>query len=641
VPGRGACRAEGHPPGREARPRPRGAVPAVGACRAEWHRSDPQAPPRPGDDAVPDSIRAPAGTKGLGGESEPGRCQIVAFAFTQLKTPVGGVPGSTLVALVPVASLLILLAGLRMTAWMAVIGGSIVTVLLAIFVWKMPAGETFRAYGDGAATGVWSVDWIVFWGVIIYNTLRVTGAFDRFKQWLIVQATADIRVQTILLAWAFGALLEGLVGFGYPWAVVAPILIAFGVVELDAIRVGAIANNAPVSFGALGAPIIGLSKVTGLKLYSLSASIGKIVAVLALLPPWVLILLVSGRRGIRTGWPLAVVGSLAYIAGQFPISQFAGPYLPDIVGSLVSFFAILALLRVWRPKETLGFGGVPIDESAAAPAPVIAGASQPAAGNGPGGVSEEVRRVRARAAEFTWRDGVTGLLPFLILIAVVVGWTGPWSDLTKVAVFKNTVSSVSAITHKPASVDFTFTPWIAGTSILASWVLICLYLRPRPAQIATAFRESVSQIWGALLVGLFIFGLAYVFNVSGMAGSMAFGFSKVGTVFIVLAPILGWIAVALSGSNTASNAVFGAFQATVGRLLHAPALIFPSLNSVGAEVGKPVAPQTASVGVSTTTYVRSEGAVIRHNLPWTLVVLAYLVGIGCLYYFVLPAAMRL
>ena len=183
-------------------------------------------------------------------------------------------------------------------------------------------------------------------------------------------------------------------------------------------------------------------------------------------------------------------------------------------------------------------------------------------------------------------------------------------------------------------------PFIAGTSILASWVLICLYLRPGLRRIAQAFRNSLEQVWGALLVGLFIFGLAYVFNVSGMAGSMAFGFSQVGTPFILLSPFLGWIAVALSGSNAASNAVFGQFQASVGKLLGAPALLFPSLNSVGAEVGKPVAPQTASVGVSTTTYVRSEGVVIRHNMPWTLVVLAYLIGIGCLYYFVLPGAMR-
>src|SRR5919206_1730213 len=231
------------------------------------------------------------------------------LAFTQPRTPAGNELWSTLVALAPVVTLLVLLAVFRVTAWLAVIGGSIVTVVLAIAVWGAPVGSELAAYGLGAATGVWSVDWIVFWGVIIYNTLVVTGAFDSFKRWLITQATADIRVQTLLMAWAFGALMEGLVGFGYPWAVVAPILIALGVADLAAIRVAAIANNAPVSFGALGAPIIGLAAVTGLPLMSLSHSIGRIVALLALAPPWILIYLVSGRRGLRDGWPLAVVGA--------------------------------------------------------------------------------------------------------------------------------------------------------------------------------------------------------------------------------------------------------------------------------------------------------------------------------------------
>src|SRR5919197_1111544 len=249
--------------------------------------------------------------------------------FPQILDPVGSVLASTLIALVPVVILLVLLAGLRLSAWQAVIIGSVVTVLLAIFVWASPVSGRFAAYGLGAATGVWSVDWIVFWGVIIYNTMVTTGAFGAFKDWLVQQATADIRVQTILMAWAFGALMEGLVGFGYPWAVVAPILIALGVADLAAIRVAAIANNAPVSYGALGAPIIGLAAVTGLPLMALSASIGKIVAILALLPPFVLIYLVSGRRGLRDGWPLGLVGALGYIAGQLPTSQFLGPYLPD------------------------------------------------------------------------------------------------------------------------------------------------------------------------------------------------------------------------------------------------------------------------------------------------------------------------
>src|SRR5919108_67658 len=373
-------------------------------------------------------------------------------AFTQELHPAGGVTGSTLLALVPVFTLLVALAVLRVTAWLAVIIGSVVTILLALFVWDVPTGDTFRSYFYGTAIGAWAVAWIVFWGVVLYNTMVVTGSFDRLKEWLIQQATRDIRIQTILLAWAFGALLEGLVGFGYPWAVVAPMLIAFGVAELDAIRVAAIANNAPVSYGALGAPIIALASVTQIPLLTLSASVGKIVAVLALLPPFVLIYLVSGWRGLRTGWPLAIVGALAYIAGQFPTSQFLGPYLPDVVGSLVCFAALLLLLRVWRPRDVLGYGGVVMGEGRGPLRDAfgrrrILGGSTPAAPASPEG------------RELSGRELWMALLPFIILIAVVVLWTGPWSGLPKYVPYKASVVAASSLTGKNVTSAFMWAPF--------------------------------------------------------------------------------------------------------------------------------------------------------------------------------------
>ena len=550
---------------------------------------------------------------------------LAASGLTQDLNPLSSTLGSTLVALIPIVLLLILLAVMRVTAWLAVIIGAAVTIVMAITIWHAPTGPTFGAWGIGAGTGIWSIDWIVFWGVVLYNTLVETGAMAAFERWLVTQATADIRVQTILLAWALGALLEGLVGFGYPWAVIAPILIGLGVVEIDALRVAAIANNAPVSYGALGAPILALAAVTGVPLLSLSASVGRIVAILALLPPWILIWLVSGRRGLRGAWPLAVVGSLSYILGQFPTSQWLGPYLPDIIGALVSFGALLLLLRFWRPKETLGFGGVPIT-SPVAPGEAPA---RPAAG-GPG----TPERASARSA-------LPGFTAFAILIVVVVAATGPWSHLGDYTFVKPEVDAVSSLPpHGPVAIVWKFAPAIAGTWILVSWLLILLALRVRGGQIAAAFRRSFKQMWGALLVAPIIFGLAQVFNYSGMASTLAYGFSRVGTWFILLAPILGWIGVALSGSNTTTNALFGGFQYSVGGLLKFPLLLLPSLNSVGAEVGKPVAPQTTSVGVATTSYVRREGEVIRHNMGWTLVLLGYLILIGLLYYFVLPAGMK-
>src|SRR5271167_1432667 len=271
--------------------------------------------------------------------------------FTQLLNPLDNLTLTCLVALVPVVTLLVMLAIFRFPAWLATLLGSIITFALALWVWNMPFNDGAHAYVYGAATGVWNVDWITIWGMVLFNTLGVSGVLENFRRWLIAQGSMDVRVQTMLFAWAFGALLEGLVGFGYPWAVVAPILISLGLTDLDAIRVAAIANNAPVSYGALGAPIISLAAVTGYPLLALSASVGSVVAVLALLPPWVLIYLVSGKEGFKDGWPLAIVGSLGYVLGQWPVAYFFGPYLPDITGSIVCFCALLLLLKVWRPAR--------------------------------------------------------------------------------------------------------------------------------------------------------------------------------------------------------------------------------------------------------------------------------------------------
>jgi lactate permease len=539
--------------------------------------------------------------------------------FTQVIDPLGNLALTCVVALVPVCLLLALLAALRVTAWAAVLIGAVVTFLLALLVWKMPLGDGALAYVYGAATGFWSVDWIVLWGVVLFNTLTVTGVFETFRRWLISQGTLDVRVQTMLFAWAFGALLEGLVGFGYPWAVVAPILISLGLSDLDAIRVAAIANNAPVSYGALGAPIIAIAAVTGYPLLPMSAAVGSIVAILALLPPWVLIYLVSGRNGFRDGWPLAIVGSLGYIVGQYPVAVYLGPYLPDVSGSIVCFAALLLLLSVWRPKRVLGYGGVPLSAEALAKAP--------------------------RAAALAGERVLIAWAPFVVLIVVVTLWTGPWSPLPKIILYSAKVIATTPETGATTAASFSFAPFVGGSAIFASWIVVALLLaalgKLKASQLGEIFAKTLHQVWGAFLVGIFIFGLAYVFNFSGMAASLAKGFSGLGAGFIVFAPILGFIGVALSGSNTSTNAMFGKFQALVGAQLGMPPLLLPSLNSVGAEIGKPIAPQTASVGVSTSRFVRNEGEVIRHNLGWTLILLAYLIVIGIAFYWAGPSAMKL
>jgi lactate permease len=275
--------------------------------------------------------------------------------------------------------------------------------------------------------------------------------------------------------------------------VVAPILIVLGIPDLDALRVAAIANNAPVSYGALGAPIIALAAVTagtlGMQpnelLLPFSSAVGHIVAILALLPPWILIYLVSGRRGIVEAWPLAIVGSLGYIAGQLPVAVFLGPYLPDAAGSIVCFAVLLGLLRIWRPRTIDGYGGRPLTAAEIARADSAHGLSA-------GQVFE------------AW-------MPFAVLVVVVVLWTGPWSPLPKVSLFALGEAAGSAVapgTKVSAIFNFNFAPFVGGTAILASWIIVAVLLRLSLAQLRHIFGRTWQQMWGALLVGVFIFGLA-------------------------------------------------------------------------------------------------------------------------------------
>lgn len=526
--------------------------------------------------------------------------------YIQQLNPTGNVGLTIIASLTPILVLLILLAGLRLTAWLASLIGSIATILVAYLVWRAPVAQVMYAWLIGALVGTWAISWIVFWGLAVYNTLVLTGKFDAFREWIVRNSTNDARIQTILLAWSFGALLEGLVGFGYPWAFIAPLLIYLGFEDLKALQVSALANNAPVSYGALGTPIVILAATTGLPLLFVSASVAKVVAILALLPPWILLYLVDKWKGIKEAWPIALVGSLSYILGQYPIASFVGPYLPDITGSLVSFAILLLFLRVWKPKKVVTFRAT----------------------NGDGN------------SKFSRRDVIYGWLAFIILIVVVTLWTGPWSPLTKVSMFTLKQSAFSSLLHKEVTVAFAFNPFVAGTSILASWLIISVVLRTSPRIMGEAIKRSFNQYWGGILTGVFVVGLAYVFNFSGMAYSLAWKASDLGLVFIIVSPLFGWIGCALSGSNTSSNALFGVFQLTTAKLAGLPIGLTPALNSVGAELAKPVAPQTASAGVSTTKYVRKEGIVIRKNLPWAIGILIYLIIIGLLYAFLLPGLFK-
>ena len=431
---------------------------------------------------------------------------------------------------------------------------------------------------------------------------------------MVKQATVDVRIQTIMLAWAFGALLEGLVGFGYPWAVVVPILVGLGIVDLEAIRVAALANNAPVSYGALGSPILALAAVTGLPLLSLSASVGDIVAVLALLPPFVLIYLVSGWDGMVEAWPLAIVGSFSYILGQWPVAHYLGPYLPDLSGALVSFWILFLFVKDLAAQEYSRLWRKIIPAAAAAEAePRDAGMAVPGLAALPGADCGGGALDRALVASAGDQ-----------LVQAVGPRRFPRSPTSRLHRFSTSLRLSG------------------GTSILASWIVIVLLLRPSVTQLGGCLRGPSSRCGERWLVAFFIFGIAYIFVFTGMANSLAYGLSKdrLGVCGSGADPGLdrrGAVRQQHLDQRDVRSHPGGDRQiaASAGAADRRRSTLW-ARRLASRSRRRPRASACPPAGLCA-----AKAQVIRHNMAWTLIFLAYLMLIGLLFYFVLPHAMMM
>ena len=510
-----------------------------------------------------------------------------------------GDPALTIIIdLTPILLLFVLLAGLRLSAWKATLIASLFTLFFAMAL-GAPPDQTATAWAIGALFGTWSISWLIFWGVVWFNTWRLAGYLDAFKYWMFQNVTRDMRVLTIALVWAFGALIEGLIGFGTPWAYIVPILVSLGIPTLRAITIMAVANTAPVSYGAFGIPVVTLAGVTGLPLMFTSSSVAHVVAVLAMVITFVLLYLIDGWRGIREAWPAALIGGLGYVLGQFTTAVYLGPYLPDIIGSIFAFIFIVALSKVWQPSNIV----------------------QPP--------RLEINSVDRGKIVRAW-------ISLIVFVTIMGLWNSPISPLTKFVLATFKVSAFSQVLNKTVAVAYSFNPFATGTSALVAWLITLPLMGISARQVAEAVKMTWRQMWGAVLTGVFVISLGFVFNFSGMAYSLAYLTTGIGIFFIVISPFLGWIGAALTGSNTSSNALFGPFQEAVATLLGMPAGLLPALQSVGAELGKPVAPQTVSAGVSTSEYVRREGEVVRNNLKYSISLVFVLVLIGVSYLLLFP-----
>ena len=489
-------------------------------------------------------------------------------------------------------------------------------MLVALIVYGMPIDQTLLSASQGAVFGLFPIMWIVVAAIWIYNMTVETGHFEVLRRSFGAIST-DQRVQAVIIAFCFGALLEALAGFGTPVAITAVMLIALGFKPIKAASVALVANTAPVAFGAIAIPIVTLAEITGLPKDDLGAMVGRQTPFLALVVPLILIGMVDGARGIRQAWPAAVVGGFVFALAQFLCSNYVSVELTDIVASLLATGSIVLLLRVWEPSEPLTGEA---DDNGGIGRPAVAGAE----GHDPA-MEEEVRR-RDDTVKDPPADVVRAYSPYLIIIAIFSiaqipavkdalaesPWTTTfqWPGLDVVTPEGEALSSLTYnLNWLPA----------AGTLLLISGLLTMLVLRVSPSRAVKVAGASFDQLKWAILTVSAVLALAYVMNQSGQTITMGLWAAGAGDFFAFLSSIIGWLGVAVTGSDTSSNALFGALQVTAAEDAGISPTLLAAANSSGGVLGKMISPQNLAIGAAAVGLAGQEGDLFRKVLGWSLV----------------------
>ncbi|GAB3199594.1 L-lactate permease [Nocardioides hungaricus] len=538
--------------------------------------------------------------------------------FEQILDPVGGsLAWSAVAAALPLVLLFVLLGVFRVKAHVASLAGLAGSLLLAVLVWEMPLRQAGSSALEGAVYGVFPILWILVNALWLYRLTVITGWFEVLGD-RIRAVSDDQRVLAILIAFCFGALLESLAGFGAPVAISAAMLIAAGMAPLKSAVVSLLANTAPVAFGAMAAPIITLSAVTGLDQDSLAQMAGRQTPFIALIIPFVLVLLVDGRRGVRDAWPIALVAGVSFGLAQFVTSNFIAVEITDIVAAVVTMAAVLAMTRLWRPAHHLGFGSA---DPTGGDAPAGGGSTSSelaAAGN-----TQTIERVDTQStgpARLTWG----AVAPYLVIIAVFSvsqvpvikdwltahgSWIFDWPGLDVVDAEGN---PAGAATFK---LDHLKAP---GTLLLLSGLLIAGLYRIGPRRAVIAYRDTLVQLRFTAVTVTSVLALAFVMNLSGQTASLGYALASTGGLFALLSPLIGWIGVAITGSDTSSNSLFGVLQVTAAGQAGIDPVLTAAANSSGGVLGKMLSPQNLAVAVAATGMVGREGDLFRKLIGWSL-----------------------
>jgi lactate permease len=545
--------------------------------------------------------------------------------FHQLLTPVAANLGfSCLVAMLPVLAVLLLLGALRLAAWVSALVGLIVGVLVAVLPWQMPIPLAVQSMLNGATFALWPVMWIVVNSLLLYNLAVRSGRFEAFRRWVVTHLPNDRRIVLVVLGFCFGALLEGIAGFGAPVAIISSLLILVGFPALDALVFVLIFNTTPVAFGALGVPVTVLGAVTNLPAPVLGAMIGRQLPILATILPFYVIALYGGWRSVRKLWPVLLVAGGSFGVTQFVVSNFIDYTLTDVLASLGSLIVTVLFLRVWHAGE---------------PEPEFKISRTPSSGASSTSANVASTDLASMDPGFTipaWQ----GWLPWLILTVVVILWGAfkvqligqhnlSWPVLDKAI-------AITLYHDKPYAAVWTFQPLASGTAILLSALIFSLLVRLSPAAFLQCVGRTIRQAWLAVITVMLIVALAYLMNYSGLAYTLGQGAASTGHLFILFSPFLGWVAVILSGSDTSGNALFGNLQVVAARQLHLSPILFAATNSSGGVMGKMISPQNIATGVSVTNLKGHEGAVFARTFIHSIVMTLLLVVLVVVQQYLIP-----
>ena len=529
--------------------------------------------------------------------------------WSQIYDPLGSPVLSTLLAALPIVVLLGTLGVLRYSAHVAALLGLATSLAVAVLAFGMPAGMAAATAGYGVVYGLFPIGWIIVNVIFLYQLTNDRGYFAVLRQ-SITGLTRDRRLQLLLVAFSFGAFFEGAAGFGTPVAVTAAMLIGLGFPPLAASGLSLIANTAPVAFGALGTPIIALQSVTGLDLLDLSAMVGRQLPIFSVIVPFWLIWAFAGFRGMAAIWPAILVAGVAFAVPQFLVSNLHGPWLVDVVAAVVSMTALAVFLRVWQPAQIWESTG---DTS-----------------GGPASLEPPVTHTR-KAVLRAWT-------PWIILSALVFMWGLPQAKafLDDISIARIPVPGLHNLIQRTPPVVAEARPeaaifvlnWLSatGTGIFVAAIISGLVMGYSVGQLARSYWQTFKLVRFSLVTIAAMMAVGFTTRYSGLDATMGLAFAQTGVLYPIFGTMLGWLGVALTGSDTSSNVLFGSLQRITAEQLNLSPTLMAAANSSGGVMGKMIDAQSIVVASTATRWYGHEGDILRFVFMHSIV-LAFLVGL--------------